>query len=243
MIALTDLQRCWVNHTTEPIGRIGKTLSLLLSRKDADPLINRKGKGLPAGEEDLGSDTEFVLSFFRNHKHVADPSVDSVEVQSMLDRPAQHAINVVNAMKAYSWLERRRNAVVDMNSEFTNLGMQSCFRASWMAFTYVNGSAHFLDKGLRWEIPIMPLIITPWIFSWAEGLRKMRSRTHVWQIASQVISSLCVRLMHVCLNPFGASLQWRRGSTIDKQVTDLNHSAAIYQNSPRLCYLRSGSIA
>ena len=63
--------------------------------------MKREGKGLPAGEQDLGSDAQFVINFFKFHKQLANAGEDSPEVQDMLQRASKHSDNVVNAMKAY----------------------------------------------------------------------------------------------------------------------------------------------
>jgi hypothetical protein len=96
------MQRCLENHTTELVGRIGKMGGFFLLKTNTNSFTNRKGKGLPSGEENLGSDPDFVLSFFMNHKQMANAVVDTVEAQDMMQRAARHSTNVVNAMKAYT---------------------------------------------------------------------------------------------------------------------------------------------
>lgn len=77
----------------------------MIRTKCTDLLVNRKGKGLPAGEENLRSDAQFVINFFKFHKQLANAGEESAEVQDMLQRASRHSANIVNAMKAYSWVE------------------------------------------------------------------------------------------------------------------------------------------
>lgn len=60
-----------------------------------------KGRALTLGEENLGSDLDFVVEHLKVYRGVPKAQADSAEVQEIMDRTTRHANNFASAMKSY----------------------------------------------------------------------------------------------------------------------------------------------